>query len=76
MTIFVFSTNHHSIVCYHTRFVFVGTFKKAVTNPTTKFCSRDKPMLGVRKFLRNLQRVRFVMKIFCSQRFWCVCKTF
>jgi len=38
MTISVFSTNDHSVVCYHARFVFVGTFKKAVTIPATKFC--------------------------------------
>ena len=35
MTICVFSTNDHSIVCYHARFVFVGTFKKSVTIPAT-----------------------------------------
>jgi len=57
-------------------FVFVDTFKKAVTNPTTTFCSRNKPMFGVRKFLRNWQRVSFLMKIFSNQSFWCVCKTF
>ena len=33
-----FSTNDDSVVCYHARFVFVGTFKKAVTILTTKFC--------------------------------------
>jgi len=38
MTISVFSTNDHSVVCYHARFVFVGNFKKAVTIPATKFC--------------------------------------
>ena len=38
------------IFFYHTRFDFVGTFKKAVTNPATKFCSRDKPMFGARTF--------------------------
>ena len=42
MTISVFSTNSHSIVCYHARFVFVGTLKKSGRNP------RD-------KVLRNLQ---------------------
>jgi len=38
MTISVISTNDHRIVCYHARFVFVGTLKKAVTIPATKFC--------------------------------------
>ena len=33
MTIFVFSTNDHSIVCYHTRFRFVDTFKKSGHKP-------------------------------------------
>jgi len=61
MTIFVFSTNDHSVVCYHTRFVFVDTFKKVVTNPKTTFCSRDKSMFGARKCLRNLQRVSFLI---------------
>jgi len=28
-----------------------------VTNPRTTFCSRDKPMFGARKCLRNLQCV-------------------
>jgi len=68
MTIFVFSTNDHSVVCYHNRFVFVDTFKKVVTNTTTTFCNTttfcDKPMFGARKCLRNLQRVSFLMKIF------------
>jgi len=57
-------------------FVFVDTFKKVVTNPTTTFCSGDKPMFGARKCLRNLQRVSFRMKIFSNQSFWCVCKSF
>jgi len=76
MTIFVFSINDHSVVCYHTRFVFADTFIKVVTNPATKFCSRDKPMFGARKYLRNLQLVCFVMTFFSNQSFWCVCKTF
>jgi len=38
MTISVFPTNDHSVVCYHARFVFVGTFKQTVTIPATKFC--------------------------------------
>jgi len=46
MAIFVFFSNDDSFVCYYTRFVFVDTFKKAVTSPTTKFCSRYKPMFG------------------------------
>jgi len=74
--IFVFSSNDDSFFCYHTRFVFVDTFKKAVTNPTTKFCSRDKAMFGTRKFLRNWQRECFFMKFFPNQSFWSVCKPF
>jgi len=74
---FVFSTNDHSVVCYHNRFVFVDTFhKKAVTNPATQFCNRDKPMDGARKTLRYLQLVSYVMKLFANQSFWCVCNTF
>ena len=56
-------------------FVFVDTFKKVVKSPTTTYCSRDKPMFGARKCLRNLQRVSFLMKIFSNQSFWCICKT-
>jgi len=37
-TMLVFSANDQSVVCYHARFVFVRTFKKAVTIPATKFC--------------------------------------
>jgi len=40
MTIVVFSANDHSVVCYHDRFVFVGAFKKVVTNPATNRCLR------------------------------------
>jgi len=76
MTILVFSTNDNSVVCYHTRLVFEGTFEKVVTDPATKFCSRDKPMVGARKLLRNLLLVSFVMKFFSNQSFRCVCKTF
>jgi len=64
MTIFVLSTNDHSVVCDHAHFVFVGTFKKAATNPASKFCNRVTPMFGARKFLRNLQFVSFVMIFF------------
>jgi len=46
MTIFVFSTSDHSVICDHACFVFVGTLKKVVTNPAPKFCSRDKPMFA------------------------------
>ena len=44
-----FSTNEHSVVCDHASFVFLGTLKKEVTNPATKFCSRDKPMFALNK---------------------------
>jgi len=73
---FVFSTNDDSFVCYHNGFVFVGTLKKAATNHASKFCSRDKPMFGPWTFLRNLQLVSYVIKLFSNQSFWCICNTF
>jgi len=76
MTIFVLSTDDHSVVCDDARFVFVGTLKKAATNPASKFSSHDKPIFGAGKFLSNLQLVNFVVKFFSNQSFRCVCKIF
>jgi len=50
MAIFIFSTNDHSVVCYHTCFVFVGTFTKTVTNPATNFVAVTNQCLALEHF--------------------------
>jgi len=50
MTIFVFYTNDHSVVCDHARFVFGGIFKKMVTNPATNFPAVTNQCLRLTKY--------------------------
>jgi len=60
-----FSTNRYSVVCYHPRFVFLGTFIKAVTNPATKFCSRDKPI--VKTMLLKIDIAKLNLRFFVQR---------